>query len=130
MVLPKPPRKNSPKIHRDLIRTPQNTSEVSQHAERTRPDKDEAIRQSGEEFARKRLAEKDGEIEWLKKRLAEMQAQLDSSKNEVEGLGRLNFARPEVGMMTISTRANLCIYRAYSSYIHLAIGKLSWTSCE
>lgn len=42
------------------------------------------------------------------------------------GIGR----RREVGMMTISTRAKLCIYRAYSSYIYLAIGKLSWTSCE
>ena len=37
--------------------------------------------------------EKDGKIEWLKKRLAETQAELDSSRNEVEGLRRLNSAR-------------------------------------
>ena len=37
--------------------------------------------------------EKDGKIEWLKKRLAETQAELDSSRNEVEGLRRLNSTR-------------------------------------
>ena len=38
------------------------------------------------------LAENDGEREWLKKSPAETQAELDSSRNEVEVLKRLNSA--------------------------------------
>ena len=47
--------------------------------------------QSEEESTGKWRTEKDGEIKWLKKRLVETLAELDSSKNEVEGL-RLNSA--------------------------------------
>ena len=49
--------------------------------------------QSEAAFAWKRLAEKDREIEWPKKRLAEMQVELESSRNEAEGLRKLNSAR-------------------------------------
>jgi len=49
--------------------------------------------QSDEESARKRLAEKDGEIGWLKKRPAETQAELEGVKNEAAGLGELISAR-------------------------------------
>ena len=45
--------------------------------------------------ARKRLAEKDGEIEWPNSRLADTQAELESSRNEVEGLRKSNSARSE-----------------------------------
>ena len=47
---------------------------------------------SEEESTRKRLAE-GGEVEWLKNRLAETQGELESSRNEVEGLRKLNSAR-------------------------------------
>ena len=42
---------------------------------------------------RKRLVEEGGEVGWLKKGLAETQAELESSRNEVEGLRRLNSAK-------------------------------------
>ena len=45
---------------------------------------------SEEESTHKRLAEEGGEVEWLKNRLAETQGEQESSRNEVEGLRRLN----------------------------------------
>jgi len=48
---------------------------------------------SEEESPPEGLTEKGGAVEWLKERLAETQPELDSAKNEAEGLRRLNSAR-------------------------------------
>ena len=63
--------------------------------------------QSEEGSTRKWWVEKDGEIEWLKEWLAETQAELGSSKNEVEGLRRLNSARS--GSDTSVSSAGRCL---------------------
>lgn len=49
---------------------------------------------SEEESASEHRAEEDGEVEWLKKRLGD-RAKLESSRNEVEVLRRLNFVKGE-----------------------------------